>query len=133
MRTNLFIFLILTVLFLGYSLLIYLRPLDDRPGTSSEAGSGKMVWQKYNCQACHQLYGLGGYLGPDLTNVISEKGKGEHYVIGMVRSGSKQMPAFTMTETEEQQLIGFLRHVNASGVADPRTFAIRFSGMIEKK
>ncbi|MHA1544136.1 MAG: c-type cytochrome, partial [Alphaproteobacteria bacterium] len=46
---------------------------------SLEAQAGQRLFQKKNCIACHQFYGLGGYMGPDLTNVISEDGKGPEY------------------------------------------------------
>ena len=59
---------------------------------TEEIKQGKMLWQKKNCTACHQLYGLGGYMGPDLTNVISSKGKGEIYAEAFIRSGTNTMP-----------------------------------------
>jgi nitric oxide reductase subunit C len=131
MRANLYIFLSLCLLFLAFSYLIYSRPRHERvSGASAMTGEGRLVWQKYNCQSCHQLYGLGGYLGPDLTNVLSEKGKGEDYVLGLVRSGIRQMPSFTMTAAEESRLIDFLRATNASGNADPRKFSRSYTGMI---
>ena len=46
---------------------------------NKEAITGKVLYQKYNCTACHQIYGLGGFLGPDLTIVVSQQGKGEAY------------------------------------------------------
>ena len=70
MKWQLYIFTALVLLFLAFSASIYTR--EDVNGASPVAGSGKLVWQKHNCQSCHQLYGLGGYLGPDLTNVISQ-------------------------------------------------------------
>ena len=63
-----------------------------------------MVWQKYNCQSCHQLYGLGGYLGPDLTNVYSAKGKGELFIKAFLHAGTKQMPSFDLSKEEEKEL-----------------------------
>jgi len=43
---------------------------------SEKALQGQQLWQQNNCFSCHQIYGLGGYLGPDLTNVYSQRGKG---------------------------------------------------------
>ena len=60
-----------------YTYFVYTQESVSKYGNntiSSLACEGKIVFQKYNCISCHQLYGLGGYLGPDLTNVISEKG-----------------------------------------------------------
>lgn len=92
-----------------------------------------MVWQKYNCQSCHQLYGLGGYLGPDLTNLVSQQGKSDEYIAGIIRSGTKQMPAFSITDDELQQLIQFLNTINLSGKANPSDYKISPDGMFYEK
>ncbi len=99
--------------------------------SSKEAISGRIVWQKYNCQSCHQLYSLGGYLGPALTNIMSQPGKGEVWVRAMLQVGPKQMPQFHLTEVETEELIAFLKSTDSSGVADPRNFKTSASGMIE--
>jgi nitric oxide reductase subunit C len=128
------IFILLSVLFIAYSSSIYLAPYAEGKNTQDPlAGDGQLVWQKYNCQACHQLYGLGGYLGPDLSNIYSAEGKTEHYIKAFVKSGSAQMPAFELSAEEEEQLVSFLRSVDASGQADPRQFNIMYNGMISKK
>lgn len=91
---------------------------------------GKLIYQKYNCQSCHQIYGLGGYLGPDLTNVISAEGKGENLVRIMVSEGVRQMPSFELDQDEMDALIAFLKNVDSSGVSDPRQLIIQKDGMI---
>lgn len=129
-----FIFLILSSVFLGYSLSIYLKPMFINESilfNKHSAANGRLVWQKYNCQACHQLYGLGGYLGPDLTNIISDPSKGEVLVRAMIKSGTKQMPAYTPANTELEDLIEFLKAADASGKADPTTFRTNGVLMIE--
>lgn len=128
------IFATLCAGFLAYSCYIYMAPEFDAGlslPSASRAAEGRLVWQKYNCQSCHQLYGLGGFLGPDLTNVTSAKGKNNSYILGMVRSGTSQMPAFELQENEEDALIEFLHAVDQTGTSDPRRFRILGSGMIE--
>lgn len=128
------IFLLLSILFLIYSFSIYLNPLngaDDKSYNKNLASYGRLVWQKYNCQSCHQFYGLGGYLGPDLTNFMSKPGRGEPYLKAMVKSGIKQMPAFNLCDDEIHALAEFLKATDASGNADPRSFEINNFGMIE--
>lgn len=98
---------------------------------SAQAGQGRLVWQRYNCQACHQLYGLGGYLGPDLSNVMSAPGKGEPLVRAFLKSPPSPMPAFQLSEEETEQLMAFLRETDASGSAAPKDFIILPSGMIK--
>lgn len=127
-------FFILSILFLIYSFSIYLKPLEankEEKYNKETAANGRLVWQQYNCQSCHQLFGLGGYLGPDLTNLMSQTGKGETLLRAMVKTGTKQMPAFNLSENEMSQLIEFLKSADASGKADPRTFEKTNFGMIE--
>lgn len=129
-------FFFLSLSFLAFSLSIYLKPAfagtDGRAGKIA-ASQGRLVWQKYNCQSCHQLYGLGGYLGPDLTNVYSAPGKGEHLIRALVKTGNAQMPPFKIQEEEMRLLIAFLKTTDASGSADPRDFFILSTGMTKRK
>ncbi len=127
-------FLILSFTFLIYSFSIYLTPLsvkEDIRFNKQKASDGRLVWQTYNCQSCHQLYGLGGYLGPDLTNIISKPNKGGKIIKAIVGSGARQMPAFNLSDQEMNNLIEFLKSVDASGTADPRSFRYDKTGMIE--
>lgn len=129
------VFFILSTSFLIYSFSIYIKPLsieEDSRFNREYASEGRLVWQSYNCQSCHQLYSLGGYLGPDLTNIISNPDKGEKIVRVLVKSGTKQMPAFNLTEQEMNTLIEFLKSTDASGKADLRNFSIDNFGMIEE-
>ncbi|MBS3913034.1 MAG: cytochrome c [Bacteroidetes bacterium] len=107
---------------------LLLNPTDAK---SNSFENGKMVWQKYNCQSCHQIYGLGGYLGPDLTNVY-QKG-GEAYIRGMVQSGTDVMPAFKMSNSELDALEIYFKNMNQSGVSDPREFVVEYDGFIRLK
>jgi nitric oxide reductase subunit C len=62
------------------------------------------------------LYGLGGYLGPDLTNTYSTEGKGEAYIKAFLNSGIKTMPKFNFSEEEKSHLVAFLREVDQTGI-----------------
>ena len=95
--------------------------------------NGKIIWQKKNCTACHQLYGLGGYMGPDLTNVISSSGKGEFYAEAFIRSGTKVMPNFQFKDNEVKSLIAFLKYVDASGKFPMKDFGVTYYGTIEER
>lgn len=129
------VFIILCLLFICYSFSIYLQPLSVKTDLSfniNHAAKGRLVWQKYNCQSCHQLYSLGGYLGPDLTNIISQPQKGEAFIKAMVVAGNKQMPSFNLSGNEMNSLLEFLKSVDASGSSDPRKLKVNNIGMIEK-
>ncbi|WP_169051715.1 cytochrome c [Flavobacterium sp. H122] len=77
--------------------------------------SGQQLWQKNNCFNCHQLYGLGGYLGPDLTNIYSNPNKGPGYIRAMLKSGVKTMPVFHFSKQETDALLSFLKEVDKTG------------------
>ncbi len=83
---------------------------------------GQLVLQKYNCHTCHQIYGLGGYLGPDLTNVYSRRNQNEDYLKAIIQSGVRQMPGFKITAKEMKSLIAFLKNLDATGSADVKKY-----------
>lgn len=130
-----YVFLTLVVLFLSYSFTIYLRPISVKYEDGidlKKAARGRLVFQKYNCQSCHQLYGLGGHLGPDLTNEYSRLDGNEAAMRIYFKGGMKQMPKFELSTEEEDLLIEFLKSTDASGSADPRTFKKLSNGMTEQ-
>ncbi len=130
------LFFALCFLFLIYTLSIYLTPLTVAKTSvidTEKAVEGRLIWQKYNCQSCHQLYGLGGYLGPDLTNVVSNPKKGEMMIKQILKYGVKQMPAYNMPDEDYKCLIEFLKSADASGLADPRKYNISKTGMINQQ
>jgi nitric oxide reductase subunit C len=121
---------IMLLCFLSYSSFIYL----DLPVKGNDrymiALEGKKVWQQYNCNACHQLYGLGGYLGPDLTNLYSKRDT--NYIKAFISSGTTVMPDFHLSEKEKNQLLVFFKSIDASGKSDPTSFTINRDGSIEQ-
>lgn len=111
------VWVILFVVFVAFSWMIYAH-CDDKntegaPG--SQVLAGWKTWQAKNCQSCHQLYGLGGYMGPDLTNVYSEHGKGANYMHAFIKHGTGRMPDFHLSDQQVDELISFLSWVDKSG------------------
>lgn len=103
-------------LFIVYNSIIYTQKSGSSVAImSNESLKGEQLWQKNNCSSCHQFYGLGGYLGPDLTNVISAPNKGREYVKAFLNSGVKSMPKFDFTNQEKEYLASFLEHVDQTG------------------
>lgn len=82
------------------------------------AKRGVALWRKHNCQACHQIHGFGGFLGPDLTNVMGHR-PDEDWSYVFTR-GRKQMPAFDFNEDEQGALIAFLTEIDKTGTGFPR-------------
>lgn len=129
------IFSMLCIAFLIFSFSIYLRPLNvrDFQGVDKmKAAEGRLVWQKYNCQSCHQLYGLGGYLGPDLTNEYSKFAGSSDVLKAFFKGGFKQMPTYNLSKKEADLLIEFLKVTDASGNGDPQNYKLLKDGMIEQ-
>ncbi len=121
---------LLTVSYLAYSVFLYSTLPIPKNSTSIAAQQGKLVWQKYNCNACHQVYGQGGYIGPDLTNVCANRS--ELFIKTFLKYGTPTMPNFNLTEQEIGQIVAFLKNVDASGSADPRTFKTYIDGTIKQ-
>ncbi len=91
------------------------------PGASGQANEhstqgllGKQVWLAKNCMVCHQFYGMGGYLGPDLTNVHERLG--DETLAWVMRNGRGSMPDMDLSEAEIYALVVFLEEMGDTGV-----------------
>ena len=130
-RQHQFVFFLLSIAFVLFSGFVYTQAVPGNSAHSNpKAVQGKMLWQQYNCSSCHQIYGLGGYLGPDLTNVISTKGKGRNYAAAIMKSGSKVMPDFYLNNAEIEALLAFLEQADRSGNNRVHSYEIGMDGTI---
>lgn len=114
-RATPWVLVALAAAFAGWSAFAYIHP-GSTPVSANpppRASSGKQVWLNRNCQACHQVYGLGGYLGPDLTNVVQDRGI--PHVRNVLRQGFRSMPKFDLTAEEIEDLIIYLDYVGRTG------------------
>lgn len=98
---------------------------------SNKAIEGQQLWIQKNCASCHQLYGLGGYLGPDITNICSDKNKGPEYVKAFLNTGVKSMPKFNFTEKEKENIAAFLQEVDKTGFYPNYKAIIQPSGWVK--
>lgn len=100
-----------------YNISLYTQNISGStaPTLSKQALKGEKLWQENNCTACHQIYGLGGYLGPDLTNISSNPKKGLEYAKAFFNSGTKSMPKFNFSDDEKDQLAAFLQEIDQTG------------------
>jgi len=115
-RTPWIVLCLLFCVYLVYSFETYSAGAGSYDIRSAQAAlDGQLVWQDNNCQACHQIYGLGGYLGPDLTNVVSDANKGERYVRAVIENGTARMPSFALSATAMDHLVSYLKQVDGSG------------------
>ena len=88
------------------------------PKLGALALEGRGIWHSYNCNVCHQMYGFGGFLGPDLTNAHSRLTR--QRMEDVLTEGSQQMPAFEMTSGQIDALSAFLEAIDRSGVGQAR-------------
>lgn len=133
-KPYIFVIIILIALFGVYNYLVYntdgyvavekLSPL---------AVKGQQLFQSNRCWSCHQLYGLGGYLGPDLTNVYSAESKGPTYIKAFVNSGLKSMPQFNFSEEEKDALVEYLKKVDETGIYPNYDAEIEATGWVKLK
>ncbi|MBP6558009.1 MAG: cytochrome c [Flavobacterium sp.] len=115
-RKYLLILLLLLTLFITYNCIIYTdTSAYGKVRLSEKALQGEKLWLQNNCHSCHQIYGLGGYLGPDFTNVYSFRKRDEKYLKSMFNSGIKSMPQFDFNETEKEELVQFLKEIDQTG------------------
>lgn len=112
----LIILVVLIGLFSIYNYIIYTsKTAYNTVHLSEKAILGENIWLQNNCNSCHQIYGLGGYLGPDITNVYSKQGKGEKYIKTIVNSGINSMPKFNFSEVEKDHLVQFFKEIDQTG------------------
>ena len=118
---KLVIFLILFMSYVGYSAFVYTSGtsmlLSFPETTQSSINKGKEIFQQNNCSSCHQIYGLGGYLGPDLTTAWSDKSRGEAYIRAMLRNGGSRMPRYGFSETEIEALASYLHYIDTTATS----------------
>lgn len=128
MRYNRLIITLLITSFFSYSYWLYSNPVKSHPEPTTLEKKGKLLWQEKNCTSCHQIYGLGGHLGPDLTNVASTRP--QEYIESYIKYGSRIMPNFNLSTEEVNALIAYLKLIDQSGTSSPKSFKIHINGTI---
>lgn len=78
------------------------------------AQTGLQLWRRYNCISCHSIYGKGGHIGADLSNVISRRGT--VYIKHILEAGKGSMPGFLFHDGDMENLIAYLQHVDQLGI-----------------
>jgi len=124
----------LIAMFAVYNFVIYTQgTTNNTPKLSAKAIKGQTLYQENNCTACHQFYGLGGYLGPDLTNIASNPNKGPAYAKAFLNSGIKAMPKFNFTDEEQNAIVQFLIEVDKCGHYPILNDELHPSGWVDMK
>ena len=133
-KKNVLVILLLIVVFSVYNISVYTVNDYKHPVKLSETAlQGQMLWQENNCWSCHQIYGLGGYLGPDLTNIYSNPNKGAGYIKAFLNSGVKSMPNFDFSEGQKEAIVSYLKHIDSTGFYPNFEANFKPSGWVELK
>lgn len=106
------------ILFLGltYDSLVQMPKRTHEEGLSAQVASGKWVWQKYNCNDCHTILGIGGYYAPDLTKVMGYRD--QEWATRFLKDpasvwpANRKMPTLHLKDQEIADVIAFLAWVN---------------------
>ncbi len=105
--------------FLVQTWLVYTDPAGrEGPPLSEHASQGQAIWHEHNCQSCHQLYGFGGFLGPDLTNAARRLT--DERLQAVLTEGSEMMPAFELGAEDRGALAAFFEELNLTGEGQAR-------------
>lgn len=109
-----------TAVFIGLTIhthtTIAARTNADR--LTPEVAQGLRVWMRFNCENCHTLLGEGAYYAPDLTQIVSQRGK--VYLSSFLADPSRfyseerdgrLMPTLGLSKTEIANVIDFLEWV----------------------
>ena len=114
-RWNRSVLTLLAISFLVMSAGVYLDSgvSGQQVQLSIEAQRGKELWNERNCMVCHQFYGMGGYMGPDLTNVARRIGP--ETISWVIQNGRGSMPAFDFDEEELAAVTAFLVAMDETG------------------
>ena len=106
-------FIVLMSAFSMYSVWVYTSGTSTAPVRMSEdAIHGQAIFRNHNCNTCHQLFGLGGYLGRELTKIKTVRGRSPEFLKGMLNAGTLQMPKYNFSETECNQLLAYFDYVD---------------------
>jgi nitric oxide reductase subunit C len=105
--------------FAGQSALVYFDDTADKlPGLSELGVKGRRIWHDHNCGVCHQVYGFGGFLGPDLTNAAQRLPRSRYEEV--LTLGTAQMPAFHFTSQQISAVEQFLIELDRTGIGVAR-------------
>ncbi len=103
-------------LILSYDSLVKMPQRTHSEKLDAQVTAGKWVWQKYNCNDCHTILGIGGYYAPDVTKVMSYRDA--DWITRFLKEPEKvwpnarKMPNLHLQDAEVADLVVFLTWVN---------------------
>ena len=131
LKTKRFVLFSLVGLYLLYSWFVYTNGTETHYQITASANKGKQIFQQKNCISCHQIYGLGGYMGPDITNAITNRG--EAYCRSLIQSGTDRMPKFALEQKDLDDLIDYLVYIDSTSEYPIKNYETTWYGTVNKK
>ncbi len=101
---------------LTYDSLVKMPQRSHEEKLDARVAAGKWVWQKYNCNDCHTILGIGGYYAPDLTKVMSYRDS--DWATRFIKDpqavwpAARKMPNLHLKDQEIADVVAFLTWVN---------------------
>lgn len=96
-----------------------LRQLPGRTHSaelSAQVVEGKRVWQHYDCNDCHTIFGIGGYYAPDVTKAYTIRGEAwlQKFLADphAIYPTGRQMPNFHLAPSEIGSVVAYLKWVS---------------------
>lgn len=95
--------------------------VGSHPGSTETipalAREGEDLFRAKDCQACHAVFGMGGFLGPDLTNAATRVPQGRFDAL--LQDGRGPMPAFHLDAHQREAVWAYLQAVDTTGQGTP--------------
>ena len=120
----------LVAVFLAQTWMVYSDSTGRVKPLSAQAQAGWELWHSRGCQSCHQVYGFGGFLGPDLTNLASRIQAPDAAALAerletALTTGSERMPAYRLDPGQREALAAFFIELDATGVGQAKVALAR--------
>jgi nitric oxide reductase subunit C len=112
---------VLVLTFVGQTWLVY-GDEGTEVRLEGDALAGSQLWHDGGCQTCHQIYGYGGFIGPDLTNLRGRLGAPgmAARLDDVLVTGPGQMPDFGMPPEDRARIGAFLTEMDRTGSGQAR-------------
>jgi len=107
------ILFMLALLVITYLFIIFiLYKVHKTKDITLNSNKGLKVWLQHKCYSCHKIYGLGGFLAPDLTNVTNRLSFTNFSLL--ITEGTINMPKFLLSKLELLYLFSFFKSLEPS-------------------
>lgn len=103
-------------LYLTYDTIKQMPVRTNQDMLTPQVVEGKRAWQKYNCNDCHTILGIGGYYAPDITKVAVYRG--DEWLKRFMKDpqgvwpAERVMPDLGLTDEEIDNLVAFMKWVS---------------------